>query len=142
MVEISSCNILDVFGISGSASSSTSDNTFYPSCSSPKTKIKHRLRTNNICLASLNIQSKASSKKKACFWNFLDSINCDILCGCETWLKPEILDAELPPPNSSYNIHRKDRHDGYGGSIILIKGNIQHERIDIDTPCGIVFVKN
>ena len=89
----------------------------------------------------LNIQSIASSKKKACFWNFLDSINCDILCGCETWLKPEILDAELLPPNSNYNIHRKDRHDGYGGSIILIKDNIQHERIDIDTPCDIVFVK-
>ena len=138
---ISSCNISDISGISGSASSPTSDHTFYPSCSSPKTKTKHRLRTNNIRLASLNIQSIASSKKKACFWNFMDSIKCDILCGCETWLKPEILDAELLPPNSNYNIHRKDRHDGYGGSIILIKDNIQHERIDIDTPCDIVFVK-
>ena len=35
---ISSCNISDISGISGSASSPTSDHTFYPSCSSPKTK--------------------------------------------------------------------------------------------------------
>ena len=138
---ISSFNISDVSGISGSTASSTSDQTFHPSCSSPKPRTKQRLRTNNIRLASLNIQSIASPKKKACFWNFLESINYDILCGCETWLKPEILDAELLPPNSNYNIHRKDRHDGYGGSIILIKDNIQHERIEINTPCDIVFVK-
>ncbi|XP_060583415.1 uncharacterized protein LOC132739673 [Ruditapes philippinarum] len=128
-------------GISGSTSSSKSAQAPIPSCSSPKARNKQKLRTNNIRLASLNIQSITSSKKRASFWNLLDSINCDILCGCETWLKPDIHDAEILPPNSNFNIHRKDRRDGYGGSIILIKNTIKHERIEVDSICDIVFVK-
>ena len=46
-----------------------------------------------------------------------------------------------PTLNSNYNILRKDRRDGYGGSIILIKNTTKHERIEVDTPCDIVFVK-
>jgi hypothetical protein len=38
-------------------------------------------------------------------------------------------------------VYRKDRSDGYGGSLILIKDNINSEPVDIETPCDIVFAK-
>jgi len=99
------------------------------------------MKTNNIRVSCINIQSISSSKKKTSFWNFLDTVNCDILCGCETWLNPSINDAEILPPHSDYSVHRKDRHDGYGGSLILVRNNIQCEKIEIDTPCDILFIK-
>ena len=82
-----------------------------------------------------------SANKKPSFWNFLDNVNTDIVCGCETWLKPSICDSEVLPANSEYNIYRKDRPDGYGGSLLLIKNNIVSEPLDISTGCDIVFRK-
>ena len=35
----------------------------------------------------------------------------------------------------------KDRPDGYGGSLLLIKNNIVSEPVDISTECDIVFRK-
>ena len=75
--------------------------------------------------------------QKPSFWNF----NRDIVCGCETWLKPSICDSEGLSANSEYNIYRKDRPDGYGGSLLLIKNNIVSEPVDISTGCDIVFWK-
>ncbi|XP_060567389.1 uncharacterized protein LOC132726133 [Ruditapes philippinarum] len=85
--------------------------------------------------------SVCSSKKKASFWNFLESVSCDIICGCETWLNPTIYDAEVLPTNINYTIHRKDRPDSYRGSLILIKDNIVSEPVEVNTPCDILFQK-
>ena len=70
-----------------------------------------------------------AATKKARFWNFIESVNCDIICGCETWLNPTIYDAEVLASNSNYNIHLKNRLDGHGGSLILIKDNIVSEPV-------------
>ena len=45
------------------------------------------------------------------------------------------------PSNSPYNIYRKDRPDGYGGSLLLIKSYIISEPVDIQTSCDIIFRK-
>ena len=45
------------------------------------------------------------------------------------------------PSNSPYNIYRKDRPDGYGGSLLLIKSDIISEPVDIQTSCDIIFRK-
>ena len=82
-----------------------------------------------------------SANKKPSFWNFLDNVNTDIVCGCETWLKPSIGDSEVLPSNSDYNVYCKDRPDGYGGSLLLIKNSIISELVDISTGCDIVFRK-
>ena len=75
------------------------------------------------------------------FWNFLDNVDADIVCGCETWLSPSVGDSEVLPSNSPYNIYRKDRPDGYGGSLLLIKSDIISEPVDIQTSCDIIFRK-
>ena len=75
---------------------------------------------------TLDLQQR---QKKARFWNFIESVNCDIICGCETWLNPTIYDAEVLASNSNYNIHLKNRLDGHGGSLILIKDNIVSEPV-------------
>ena len=111
----------------------------HPLCSTRKTPRK--LGSSNVKLASLNIQSVMSAKKKPSFWNFLDNVDADIVCGCETWLSSSVGDGEVLPPNSSYNIYRKDRPDGYGGSLLLIKNDIISEPVDVQTSCDIIFRK-
>ena len=74
-----------------------------------------------------------AATKKARFWNFIESVNCDIICGCETWLNPTIYDAEVLASNSNYNIHHKNRLVGHGGSLILMKDNIVSEPVEANT---------
>ena len=115
------------------------ENGRQPLCSSPTKKNPQKLNSSNVKLASLNIQSVMSAKKKPNFWNFLDSVDADIVCGCETWLSPSVGDSEVLPSNSPYNIYRKDRSDGYGGSLLLIKSDIINEPVDIQTSCDLIF---
>ena len=61
-------------------------------------------------------------------WELIDHHEPQIICGCETWLNPDILNNEVLP--SSYKLHRKDRTDGYGGVLIGIKSNIVSDLID------------
>jgi hypothetical protein len=49
----------------------------------------------------------------------LDSAKPDIIVGCEIWLKAEIHNSEIMPPN--YTIYRNDRKDGYGGVLIGVR---------------------
>ena len=82
-----------------------------------------------------------SAKKKPSFWHFIDHVNTDIICGCETWLNASIGDSEVVLGNSPYNVYKKERADGYGGSLRLIKSGIISEPVDITTNCDIIFRK-
>ena len=141
-----SCNISDLSNITNVSQDSDSfkldeDPIKQPLCSSPTKKTPEKLKDNNVTISCLNIQSVMGANKKPSFWNFLDNVSTDIVCGCETWLKPSIGDSEVLPPNSDYNVYRKDRPDGYGGSLLLIKNSIISESVDVSTGCDIVFRK-
>ena len=139
-----SCDISNLSSIPNSSlndSSLLEEDGRQPLCSSPKTKNPQKLKSSNVKLASLNIQSVMSAKKKPSFWNFLDNVQADIVCGCETWLSSSVGDSEILPANSPYNIYRKNRPDGYGGSLLLIKSDIISEPVDIQTRCDIIFRK-
>ena len=82
-----SCNISNLSSISNASvydSSLIEDDGRQPLCSSPTKRNPQKLNSSNVKLASLNIQSVMSAKKKPNFWNFLDSVDADIVCGCET----------------------------------------------------------
>ena len=82
-----------------------------------------------------------SAKKKPNFWNFLDNVQADTVCGCEAWLSSSVGDSEVLPTNSPYNIYKQDRPDIYGGSLLPLKSDIISEPVDIQTNCDIIFRK-
>ena len=69
----------------------------------------------------------------------LDNYSPDIVVGCETWLKPSILDNEIFPQN--YNLFRTDRSDGFGGVLIGTKMHLNSELIHVSSSCEICVVK-
>ncbi|KAK3096098.1 hypothetical protein FSP39_023212 [Pinctada imbricata] len=88
-------------------------------------------------ILSLNIQSVRS--KMSTFANIVDSSNPDIIVGTETWLRPEIHDAEFTPPGYMVKA-RRDRHDGYGGVFIMTNVNLPCEEIQISTTSEVVAI--
>jgi hypothetical protein len=61
----------------------------------------------NSTLKVLNVNFQSVKAKKASFWNVIDSLNPDVIIGSETWLKPEVSNAEILPPD--YTTYRRDR---------------------------------
>ena len=47
--------------------------------------------------------------------------------------------SEVLPCNSPCNVYRKDRHNDYGGSLLLIKNRIISDPLDISTNYNIIF---
>ena len=64
-------------------------------------------------IRSIVINFQSILPKRAEFWHILSTMKPDIIIGCETWLKPDVNNAEIIPPELEYNVFRKDRHDGY-----------------------------
>jgi hypothetical protein len=58
----------------------------------------------------LNINFQSVKSKVHELSLLLDSAKPDIIVGCEIWLKAEIHNSEIMPPN--YTIYRNDRKDG------------------------------
>ena len=56
------------------------------------------------------------------FWEAVESLNSNIILGCESWLTEEIANEEVIPSNLT--IYRKDRPDGYGGVFIAHSNKI------------------
>ena len=74
----------------------------------------------------VNIQSIMAKKTE--WLELFSTIDPDIVIGNETWLHPNILDNEFTP--QGYKTIRKDRADGYGGTIILLKNSIISEELE------------
>jgi hypothetical protein len=85
-----------------------------------KTQTNYKRNTNNMRVLNNNFQSIKSKVHELSL--LLDSAKPDIIIGCETWLKPEIHNSEIMPPN--YTIYRNDRKDGYGGVLIGVRSDI------------------
>lgn len=102
----------------------TAENVGIPiASSSPKKAPTIQSKKKNInSLRVLNINFQSARSKANEMSLLIDSANPDIIIGSETWLKPEIHDSEIMPPN--YTIYRNDRKDGYGGVLIGVKTDI------------------
>lgn len=71
-------------------------------------------------MLNINFQSVKSKVHELSL--LLDSAKPDIIIGCETWLKPEIHNSEIMPPN--YTLYRNDRKNGYEGVLIGVRSDI------------------
>ena len=84
------------------------------------------IQTPKLKLLQWNVRSVSKNRTDLSF--LANKHDIDIAILSETWL--------LPNQNftfSGYRVYRSDRHDGYGGSAILIKKSIAAAEIPIDT---------
>lgn len=93
---------------------------------------------NELKVLTINFQNICN--KREVFENLINSSDPDIIIGTETWLKPNILNSELP--KSHHIVARKDRKDGHGGVIIATKVTLLCNEIEInDHDTELVAVK-
>ena len=110
------------------------------------------LLSNSICSSSPNITTKKVKQLRIMTINFqsvwgkdeelelgLFENNIDVVIGCETHLDPCIHDSEFLPLN--YTCFRRDRKDGWGGVIMIIKNELIAEQITSSMHSEIVAVK-
>ena len=129
-----SVNLSDVFSSPmGNCSPGTPQAT-----SSPHTNTPTRLRTpvkDNIKLAIVNCNSVVNKIQE--FQTFLSVTDPDLVLGTESWLKPEISNSEVFPPE--YTIFRRDRKSDTkksgGGVFILARREYICSEIQVDTDC-------
>ena len=122
---------------SSTFSSSSSDPGLPSGASSPKQPT--RRPNDHKSLRSLTINFQSLKSKLPAFFQVVDSTKPDIIFGTETWLNPDILDAEVSPPN--FTTYRKDRSDGYGGALLCISSSLSSSRIPLNTTCDVVACK-
>ena len=63
----------------------------------------------------------------------------DIVLGSETHLRPHTSDNEFPHP--SYVCYRRNRDDGFGGAIIIMKKDLIVEEIVKSGTCEFLTIK-
>lgn len=75
----------------------------------------------------MNIQSLKS--KKELVWNVIDDECIDIIVFSEIWLNNNIYNLEIML--FIYECYRKDRKDGYGGVLVVVKNMFISQQLDI-----------
>ncbi|KAK6994190.1 hypothetical protein BgiMline_010777 [Biomphalaria glabrata] len=80
-------------------------------------------------LKTLVINFQSMRNKTADIEILLELEKLDIIAGTETWLHPEIYNAEIF--NSDNEIFRKDRADNHGGVLLAIKNSFIAEEITL-----------
>ena len=91
------------------------------------------------CLNSLIINCQSIKAKRVSFATVVDYNLPDIIFGCESWLSPIILNAEVLP--AGYNIYRHDRQDGYGGVFIACHKHLTSHEVSYSGTDNIVTCK-
>ena len=81
----------------------------------------------NLRIVAINFQSVCAKEEE--LWCLIDAAKPDFIIGSETWLKPDISDSEIFPPD--YHVYRKDRADGYGGVLLGISTSLSCNKIEI-----------
>ena len=106
--------------------------------SSPHTNTTTRLRTpikDNMKLAIVNCNSIVNKIQE--FQTFLSVTDPDLVMGTESWLKPDITNSEVFPPE--YAVFRRDRKSDTkksgGGVFILARKEYICTEIQVDTNC-------
>lgn len=87
------------------------------------------------------VNAQSIMAKKESFRQILDSHNPDIILMSKTWLKPDMYDAEVIPPDVNYELFRNDKTDGHGGFLIAIKRNLIYELVTRESNCEFIAVK-
>ena len=80
-----------------------------------------------LTILSWNAQSILNKKPE--FTHLLFQKNIDVVCLCETFLKPH-QDFRIP----HYTIYRTDRLTQGGGTAILVKNSLQHQELHLPNP--------
>ena len=110
-------------------------------CSSPKAvntgKHGNKQKSWNM-LNILNVNFRSIKNKKVDLLEMIDGYNPSILIVTETWLNQAIHISEFFPPN--YNVHRKDRPDGFSGVLIGVRSDFICDRIDISSTTESVYI--
>ncbi|XP_071503755.1 uncharacterized protein [Diadema antillarum] len=86
----------------------------------------------------LTVNFQSIRNKKEAFWEAVESCEPDIIVGCETWLRPDIISSEILPPGYNLPAIRKDRKDGYGGVLLATKADIIVTEVSINSDKEIV----
>ena len=123
--------------LSNSSTSSSSSHPGSPLAQSSPSKRDRATSRQNLRYLEINFQSVYS--KRAEFWSLVDAVKPDVIFGCETWLKPSILQGEIFPPG--YDLYRRDRKDGWGGVLLGIHNSLNNHQIDIETNAEFVVAK-
>lgn len=80
--------------------------------------------------------------KKEIVETVLEDHNTDIAVFTESWLTPDIQDAELLQDNRSFHFYRRDRIGRRGGGILaLVKSNIPSALVEINCRSEIICLK-
>jgi len=94
-------------------------------------------------LRILNITFQSIKNKQHLVHNILDSLKPDIVIGTETWLDPNIKDAEAF--SDEYKVYRRDRKGQQGGGVLLAINNIfisdEVEELHPGNDCEIIWSK-
>jgi hypothetical protein len=93
-------------------------------------------RTQQIRTLTINFRSLRNKKQE--LWNLITCTDPDIILGNETWLRPDITNSEILPPN--FDVYRLDRSDGFGGVLVATKNNLISHQIPSPTPAEAVLV--
>ena len=75
--------------------------------------------TPDLKTTQLNINTRSINNKKTDLLNIIAQSQPDIIVATVTWLKLTVISSEVIPPN--YVAYSKDRTDGYGRVMIVIK---------------------
>ena len=73
---------------------------------------------------NINFRSLTSPQTRDEFHTLLNQVDPDIVIGSETWLHPDIFDAEIVSEDLGYEMFRLDRSTKGGGSSRLGKQEI------------------
>ena len=68
-------------------------NILIDKCKTQTSELSNYKLEDSLSLILLNFQSIMS--KRESFWEMLDNCSPDIVVGCETWLRPSILDNQM-----------------------------------------------
>ena len=99
----------------------------------------HSQTSNHLKL--LNINTPSINSKKADLLSIIAQSQPDIIVATETWLTSTVMSSDILLPNDV--AYRKDRSDGYGGVIIVIKSDSISEITSVrpNSQIEAIFVK-
>ncbi|MEL7079663.1 MAG: endonuclease/exonuclease/phosphatase family protein, partial [Cyanobacteria bacterium J06582_2] len=101
---------------------------------------KHKVSMKKISFMSININGIRG--KKNILAAFLDTNKPDIVAIQETKIDDTFTSSEIIPKECNYIIYRKDRSDGGGGVMLLIKNNIKQVSLaELDNASESIWVK-
>ena len=90
-------------------------------------------------LMTVNCNSLVSQDKQAQLLQLIDEHKPDVICGCESKLSADLVNAEIFP-TQHYSVHRKDKAKGEGGVFVAISHNVASlAEVTLDTDCEIVW---